>query len=119
MFTSTLRKPRSRRPSAIPPTHTPRQSSIYAVLNSTIIRLQIRRNPAWRSAGYPDFVRTEVLERLGGIYLDDDAYILRELRHLYRLGFGNSVEVQSDGQICPAVIMSTPHNNDRISRSAR
>jgi len=65
-----------------------------------------------------DFVRTEVLERLGGIYLDDDAYILRDLKPLYRLGYENIVGMQSDGQICPAVIMSTPHNNMMIAYRA-
>jgi len=65
-----------------------------------------------------DFVRTEVLERLGGIYLDDDAYILRDLKPFYRLGFENIVGIQSDGQICPAVVMSTPHNNMMIAYRA-
>lgn len=58
-----------------------------------------------------DFVRTEVLQRLGGIYLDDDAYILRDLKPLYRLGFQNILGRQINGEICPAVMMSTPHNN--------
>ena len=57
-----------------------------------------------------DFVRTTILKEFGGIYLDDDSYVLRDLKPLRRLGFENVVGWQENGQICPAVILSTPKN---------
>ena len=57
-----------------------------------------------------DFVRTDVLQKYGGVYLDDDAYILRDLKPLRRINFENIVGRQANGQICPAVILSTPGN---------
>ena len=57
-----------------------------------------------------DFVRTDILDKLGGIYLDDDSYVLRDLEPLSRIHFENIVGKQVNGQICPAVIMSTPGN---------
>ncbi|KAK3174801.1 hypothetical protein OEA41_002047 [Lepraria neglecta] len=58
-----------------------------------------------------DFVRTDVLEKLGGIYLDDDdVYVLRDLRALSRLGFENIIGEQKYGKIWNAVIMATPQN---------
>lgn len=55
-----------------------------------------------------DFVRTRVLNRLGGIYLDDDAYVLRDLAPLRRTVYQNVLGRQSNGQICNAVILATP-----------
>ena len=57
-----------------------------------------------------DFVRTGILREFGGIYLDEDAYVLRDLAPLRRMGFQNVVGYQLNGQICPAVILSTPGN---------
>jgi hypothetical protein len=57
-----------------------------------------------------DFVRTGILSEFGGIYLDADAYVLRDLAPLRRMGFQNVVGYQLNGQICPAVILSTPRN---------
>jgi len=57
-----------------------------------------------------DFVRTEVLGKFGGIYLDDDAYVLRDLKTLRYAGFENVVGRQSNDQICNAVILSTVGN---------
>lgn len=57
-----------------------------------------------------DFVRTDVLEQFGGIYLDDDAYVLRDLAPLRSLPFQNIVGRQAGGQICPAVLLSAPRN---------
>lgn len=57
-----------------------------------------------------DFVRTEVLRKYGGIYLDDDAYVLRDLKPLRSLAFENIVGRQANAQICPAVILATPEN---------
>ena len=57
-----------------------------------------------------DFVRTDVLEQYGGIYLDDDAYVLRDLAPLRKLPYQNIVGRQGGGQICPAVLLAAPHN---------
>ena len=57
-----------------------------------------------------DFVRTGVLKKFGGVYLDIDAYILRDLRPLRHLGFEVVTGRQQGGQLCPAVILSTPNN---------
>ena len=57
-----------------------------------------------------DFVRTGILSEFGGIYLDADAYVLRDLAPLRRMGFQNVVGNQLNGQVCPAVILSTPGN---------
>ena len=57
-----------------------------------------------------DFVRTDVLRRYGGIYLDDDAYILRDLSPLRHSGFSNVVGIQDNGAICNAVILAEPHS---------
>ena len=57
-----------------------------------------------------DFVRTDILSRHGGIYLDDDAYVLRDLSPLRTLPFQNIVGRQAGGQICPAVLLSAPRN---------
>ena len=58
-----------------------------------------------------DFVRTDVLKKYGGIYLDDDAYVLRDLRPFREMGFEMVTGRQRGGQICPAVILTTPENN--------
>ena len=57
-----------------------------------------------------DFVRTEVLSNFGGVYLDDDAYVLRDLKRFRYAGFENVVGQQLNGQICNAVILSSMGN---------
>ncbi|KAK3176079.1 hypothetical protein OEA41_007401 [Lepraria neglecta] len=57
-----------------------------------------------------DFVRTDVLSEYGDFYLDDDAYILRDLEPFRRMGFENIFGQQDEGNICPAVIMATKGN---------
>ena len=57
-----------------------------------------------------DFVRTDILKKYGGIYLDDDSYVLRDLGVLRRAGFENILGIQNDGNMCSAVIMAAPHN---------
>ena len=57
-----------------------------------------------------DFVRTGVLEKFGGIYLDTDSHVLRDLDPLRRTGFENVVGQQANAQICPAVILAAPGN---------
>ena len=77
----------------------------HAAPNKTLNGLDIALLPH-RS----DFVRTDVLEKFGGIYLDNDVYVLRNLRVLSRLGFENIIGEQKYGKICNAVIMATPQN---------
>lgn len=57
-----------------------------------------------------DFIRTDVLRTHGGIYLDDDSYVLRDLRPFRHMGFEMVTGRQSNGQLCPAVMLSTPDN---------
>ena len=61
-------------------------------------------------ANQSDFVRTSVLVKYGGIYLDDDIYILRDLKPLRQVGFENILGLQQWTEICPAVIMATKDN---------
>ena len=61
-------------------------------------------------ANQSDFVRTSVLVKYGGIYLDDDVYILRDLKPLRQVGFENIIGLQGWDEICPAVIMATKDN---------
>jgi hypothetical protein len=46
-----------------------------------------------------DFVRTRVMKRLGGIYLDEDAYVVRDVVSLRQAGFRNVVGKQTDSMI--------------------
>ena len=53
-----------------------------------------------------DFVRTKMLNKHGGLYLDEDAYVLKNMTPLRQLGFQNVVGVQIDGKVCPAVMLA-------------
>ncbi|KAL8927510.1 MAG: hypothetical protein Q9208_002315 [Pyrenodesmia sp. 3 TL-2023] len=66
--------------------------------------------PIVKLAHQSDFVRLDILKEYGGIYLDEDAYVLRDLRPLRNTGFENIIGKQKDGDICNAVIMATPNN---------
>lgn len=57
-----------------------------------------------------DFGRIDVLEKYGGIYLDDDSYIIQPFHHFLKLGFENVVGKQKWGDICPSAILSTKGN---------
>lgn len=57
-----------------------------------------------------DFTRIDVLEKYGGIYLDDDSYILRPLHQFLKTGFENVFGAQLGGEICPSAILSTKGN---------
>ena len=62
-------------------------------------------------ANKSDFVRTSVLVKYGGIYLDDDVYVLRDLKPFRQAGFENVIGLQGGTAICPAVIMATKDND--------
>ena len=53
-----------------------------------------------------DFVRTVVLGELGGIYLDDDSYVLRDLKPLRNLGFDNVIGQQLNKREWMAKLLS-------------
>lgn len=57
-----------------------------------------------------EFVRTDILKRYGGLYLDDDSYVLRDLRPFRYMGFQMVLGRQSNRPLCPAVMLSTPEN---------
>jgi mannosyltransferase OCH1-like enzyme len=57
-----------------------------------------------------DFIRTMVMKKYGGIYLDEDSYVLKDFAPLRRAGFRNVVGRQHDKQIGCAIFLSTPEN---------
>lgn len=89
-----------------------------AVRNLTTVKFNYHAAPEKTSKGISvdhiahktDFTRLDVLIKYGGIYLDDDSYILQPLHQFRTTGFENVVGVQASGQICPSAIMSTKGN---------
>jgi len=58
-----------------------------------------------------DFVRTAALKKYGGIYLDDDAYLLRDLTPLRQSGFKFIAgESKVRDFFCPGAFLTTPEN---------
>lgn len=55
-----------------------------------------------------DFVRTLVLKEYGGIYLDHDAYVVKDLKILQQSGFKTVVGEQVDRKAINAVMISAP-----------
>jgi hypothetical protein len=66
--------------------------------------------PITQYAHKSDFIRTRVMAKYGGIYLDDDAWVIRDLAPLRRFGFDNIFGRQWDTNLCQAFWMSTPNN---------
>ena len=62
-----------------------------------------------------DFIRTAVMKEWGGIYLDQDAYVLKDFAPLRRTGFQNVVGMEYGGQVGCAILLSTP-GNELITR---
>jgi hypothetical protein len=58
-----------------------------------------------------DFVRTRVMEKWGGIYLDEDAYIIKNLGSLRRAGYRNVVGRQYLGAIACGMWLSVPRSD--------
>ena len=54
-----------------------------------------------------------MLKQHGGIYLDDDAYVLKDMASLRYMGFQNVLGMEDD-EPCNAVMMASP-NNDLMS----
>jgi Glycosyltransferase sugar-binding region containing DXD motif len=59
-------------------------------------------------ANRADFVRTRVVSEYGGVYIDEDIYIVKDLAPLRRSGFQNVVGRQQGGWICNGMFMSMP-----------
>lgn len=57
-----------------------------------------------------DFVRAEVMYEYGGIYFDDDSWLLKDLSSLRKAGFDNVFARQQDTRLCQAMWMSRPKN---------
>lgn len=58
-----------------------------------------------------DFVRTRVMKKWGGIYMDEDVYLLKDLGPLRKTGFQNVLGRQAGGDICPGLFLSYPEND--------
>lgn len=50
------------------------------------------------------------MHEYGGIYLDDDSWILKDLKPLRKAGFDNVIGRQAGGELCQAMWMSKPRN---------
>jgi hypothetical protein len=58
-----------------------------------------------------DFVRTRVMQKWGGIYLDEDAYIIKDLAGLRMSGYRHVVGRQIDGAIACGMWLSVPQSD--------
>lgn len=58
-----------------------------------------------------DFVRTRVMAEHGGMYFDDDAWVLKDLAPLRKAGFDNVFGRQWGNDICQAFWMAKPKND--------
>ncbi|MCJ1450599.1 hypothetical protein MMC28_000932 [Mycoblastus sanguinarius] len=91
-------------------------SRAIARLHNVIFKYQVA--PTHSTSSLPikalphqsEFIRTRVLKEYGGIYLDHDSYVLKDLEPLRCSGFKTVVGTQIDGQIGNAVILATPKN---------
>jgi len=59
-------------------------------------------------ASKSDFLRTRVMRRWGGTYLDIDAYVIRDLTPLRKAGYKNVVGRQLDKKVACGTFMSVP-----------
>jgi hypothetical protein len=88
----------------------------YAIANLPTVEFRYEEAPTETTTGWylealahrADFMRTRVLKRMGGIYLDEDIYILKDLTPLRLAGFHNVVGRQYMGGINNGMILSTP-----------
>ena len=64
--------------------------------------------PIKRLAHKSDFIRLDALKKYGGIYLDDDIYVLHDLAPLRRTGYQNIIGQQYNGRMCNAVLLAAP-----------
>lgn len=59
-------------------------------------------------ANRADFIRTRVVAEYGGVYIDEDIYLVKDLAPLRRSGFQNVVGRQQGGAVCNGMFMSMP-----------
>jgi hypothetical protein len=59
-------------------------------------------------AAKSDFLRTRVMRKWGGIYLDIDAYVIRDLSPLRKAGYKNVVGRQVDKKVACGTFLSVP-----------
>lgn len=55
-----------------------------------------------------DFIRTRVMKKWGGIFMDEDSYLLKDLAPLRRAGYNNVVARQVDGNCGCGMFLSVP-----------
>jgi hypothetical protein len=55
-----------------------------------------------------DFIRTRVMKKWGGIFMDEDSYLLKDLAPLRRAGYKNIVARQVDGKVGCGMFLSAP-----------
>lgn len=90
-----------------------------AVANLPGITFRYMEMPTRTSRGVPivkyahrsDFVRSRVMEQYGGIYMDDDLWVLKDLAPFRESGFDNVFGRQQGGELCQAMWMSKPGND--------
>lgn len=64
--------------------------------------------PIVHNANKSDFVRSAVLRKWGGMYMDLDSVLLRNLEPLQRAGFKAVLGEQSNGWLAPGLMLAAP-----------
>ena len=98
--------------------HSPNQWT-YAIANLPVVEFRHVEAPTHTTAGkqlkelahQADFVRTGVLKKMGGIYMDEDIYLLKDLSELRFAGFNNVVGREHRGGINNGMILSIPESD--------
>lgn len=94
---------------------------IIANLPSVVFNYQVPPNrttsglPIRNLAHRADFLRTKMLKEHGGLYLDHDVYVLKDMSPLRHMGFENVVGMQKNNEICNAVLLCAPGNEMIVS----
>jgi len=55
-----------------------------------------------------DFIRTRVMKKWGGVFMDEDSYLLKDLVGLRQAGYKNVVARQIDGKVGCGMFLSVP-----------
>lgn len=87
-----------------------------AIANLPSVKFHFEEAPTHTSKGLEivkfanraDFIRTRVVQKMGGIYIDEDIYLIKNLTNLRRAGFHSVVGRQYGGAVCNGMIMSMP-----------
>jgi hypothetical protein len=91
----------------------------YAIANLPVVEFHYEEAPTHNTAGLlledfehrADFIRTRVMKAYGGVYIDEDIYILKDLRVLRHAGFHNVVGMQLNEVLCNAMFLATPESD--------